>query len=98
MRAGPKAATGQRLLLGAARSRGFVRQTLCKRATTAWRRRSRGGEAGGGGGSFAVLFVDVDQSKAINESLGQSVADDVLTHLAERLRDALWPTDTVARL
>jgi diguanylate cyclase (GGDEF)-like protein len=47
--------------------------------------------------SVAVLFVDVDDFKTINDSLGHSAGDSVLKHLAARLRDTLRPTDTIAR-
>jgi diguanylate cyclase (GGDEF)-like protein len=46
----------------------------------------------------AVLFFDVDDFKAINDSLGHTVGDGVLSTLAERLRAALRPTDSIARL
>ena len=45
-----------------------------------------------------VLFIDVDRFKNINDSLGHSIGDSVLTHVASRITGAIPGTATVARI
>jgi diguanylate cyclase (GGDEF)-like protein len=75
-------------LLSGALNRSSLNEELTR---AAWR-----AEAGGPG--FAVLCVDLDRFKEVNDTLGHAAGDEVLRQVAQRLRALLRHGDHVARL
>jgi diguanylate cyclase (GGDEF)-like protein len=55
-------------------------------------------EALDGGGRISVIFVDIDDFKTINDSLGHAAGDELLIEISRRLEDCVRPTDLVARI
>ena len=50
------------------------------------------------GREFAILYIDIDEFKRINDSLGHLIGDEFLKGVAERLRQSVGPEDFIARL
>jgi diguanylate cyclase (GGDEF)-like protein/PAS domain S-box-containing protein len=50
------------------------------------------------GAQIAVVLLDIDNFKLVNDSLGHSAGDELLMKIAPRLQTALRPDDTIARL
>lgn len=69
----------------------FNRRVLEQEAEAAWRRRRRGA------GPFAVLSLDLDHFKRVNDAHGHLAGDCVLQQVARRLTAAVRNVDTVAR-
>jgi len=68
------------------------RLTLTERVAHAIRLAQRSGHG------FALLFLDLDRFKSINDSLGHLFGDKVLIEIANRLKSCLRQTDTLCRL
>ncbi len=69
------------------------RALFVDRVTHALTRRNRIGAT-----SLAVLFIDVDDFKSINDALGHSAGDELLVSIGQRLQLCLREGDTIARL
>lgn len=72
---------------------GLANRLLFKERLEEANQRSRPGSS-----SLALLHIDLDRFKRLNDSLGHELADQVLQHVAERMKKAMPEADTIARL
>ncbi|HEX4520592.1 MAG TPA: EAL domain-containing protein [Gaiellaceae bacterium] len=69
------------------------RALFADRMSHALKRKQRDHQVG-----MAVLFIDLDDFKAVNDGMGHDAGDDLIRCVAERIRSSVRPGDTVARL
>jgi diguanylate cyclase (GGDEF)-like protein len=65
---------------------------------TLFQRRAEGLLKEAEGAEFAILYIDIDEFKRINDTLGHLIGDEFLKGVAERLRQSAGPGDFIARL
>lgn len=54
--------------------------------------------AASGGGGFAVVMVDIDRLKKVNDTLGPSYGDEIIRMAADRISSTVAPPDSVSRI
>ncbi|MEX1170435.1 MAG: EAL domain-containing protein [Chloroflexota bacterium] len=73
---------------------GLANRVLFRDRVTTAIERARGRD----GRQFAILFIDLDDFKTLNDMLGHARGDDILMAVARRVSESLRPSDTAARL
>jgi diguanylate cyclase (GGDEF)-like protein len=73
---------------------GLLTRTTFEVRLAAWMRAA----PGAAGATFAVLFVDLDRFKVVNDTYGHGVGDQLLRHIARTLLDTVRGEDLVARV
>jgi diguanylate cyclase (GGDEF)-like protein len=79
-------------------SRHDVLTGLPNRAMFSQRLQAAISDAASAGSGLAVLFLDLDRFKLVNDTLGHAAGDDLLQQVAGRMRTAVRETDTLARI
>ncbi|MGZ4708269.1 MAG: EAL domain-containing protein [Acidimicrobiales bacterium] len=74
----------------------YLTEELVRSASS--HRRERAGDEDRHEPSVALLFLDLDRFKLVNDTMGHTTGDDLLIAVAERLRDNMRPSDLVGRI
>jgi diguanylate cyclase (GGDEF)-like protein len=56
------------------------------------------GRGGGSGHPFSVAYIDIDNLKKVNETMGRSIGDELLCLVVKTIKNSIRKTDTITRL